>query len=103
MIYRRKSVASVDEDMRIYEGQKDEVRIPRKVVSGRTGDDEKKSPPLDISELLLVYNSWYKRSTYVRPRLPINEYKSRLSVARERGSLIRRFYDGGGTVLYYIT
>lgn len=33
-------------------------------------------------------------------RLPINEYKSRLSVARERGSLIRRFYDGYGTVLY---
>jgi len=73
------------------------------VESRRTGDDEKKSPPLDVSALLLVYNSWYTRSTYVGPRLPINEYKSQLSVARERGSLIRRFYDGVGSVLYYIT
>jgi hypothetical protein len=67
----------------------------------RTGRREKKKPPpLDKSELLLVYNSWYTRSTYVDPRLPINEYKSRLSVARERGSLIRRFYDGNA--LYYM-
>lgn len=35
-------------------------------------------------------------------RLPINEYKSRLSVARERGPLIRRFYDvTGNAVRYY--
>lgn len=34
-------------------------------------------------------------------RLPINEYKSRLSVARERGPLIRRFYDGTGNAVRY--
>lgn len=62
---------------------------------------EEKKPPLDKSESLLVYNSWYTRSTYAGPRLPINEYKSRLSVvrARQRGSLIRRFYDDA---LHYI-
>jgi len=88
----------------MYEGQRMRNAFHGKwKTDGRTRDDEKKPPPLDVSALLLVYNSWYTRSTYVGPRLPINEYKSRLSVARERGSLIRRFYDGVGTILYYIT
>lgn len=101
MIYRMKSVVVADEYVRT---AKDEECLLRK--SGKQTDLErmrKKPPPLDASELLLVYNSRYKRSTYVGSRFPINEYKSWLSVARERGSLIRRFYDGGGTILYYIT
>lgn len=34
-------------------------------------------------------------------QIPINEYKSRLSVAPERGPLIWRFYDNAGNVVYY--